>query len=210
MKKMFATGALAASLVGGSIALSAVGPFGIASAQDDTSTEAPAEAPLDGGRRGALVDEALTNLVTDGTLTQAQADAVEAELQEVAEAHRGEHEERRAEAQQALADILGITVEELEAARENGQTIADLAGDDVDAVIDAIVAERIAQLDERLAAGDITQEQYDTIVGGVEERVTAFVNGEGPLGGRGGRPGMGMGPRGGAAPAGADGATTEG
>ncbi len=200
MKKFLVTGALAASLVSGSIALSAMGPFGVASAQDDssTTTEAPAETDaatpsLPGGLdgRGAMVSEALANLVSDGTLTQDQADAVTAELQELGAARQADHEARRAETQQNLADLLGITVDELEAAREDGQTIADLAGDDVDAVIDAIVAQRIARADEALAAGDITQERYDDMTANVEDRVTAFVNGEGPMGGRGGRLGRG-------------------
>jgi hypothetical protein len=83
---------------------------------------------------------------------------------------RGASIEIRIDLSAIYADLLGMTEDEFDAAREDG-SLRDLIADlDPVAVQAAIVDARDAQIDEALAAGDITQEQADllreTMIGG--------------------------------------------
>ena len=94
----------------------------------------------------------------------------------------------------AAADAIGIPPGDLLYAMRDGSTIADVAtseGVDVQAVVDAIVASMQDRLDAAVADGFISQELADQLAGGLEERATAIVNGEGPFmhGGAFGMPG---------------------
>ena len=63
---------------------------------------------------------------------------------------------------EAVAEAIGITVDELRAELDAGQSIADVAeanGVDVQTVIDAQVAAAEARLDEKVAEGRITAEE---------------------------------------------------
>ncbi|RCW44948.1 SHOCT domain-containing protein [Paenibacillus prosopidis] len=94
----------------------------------------------------------------------------------------------------AIAEALGLTADELKAEIEEGKTIAAIAtekGVDVQTVVDAWVSEIKEKLNEQLAAGEITQEQYDTKLAAAVEHATKHVNGELPMSGMGGK-----GPRG--------------
>ncbi|MBD2868268.1 hypothetical protein [Paenibacillus arenilitoris] len=94
----------------------------------------------------------------------------------------------------AVAGALGLTADELRTELTEGKTIAAVAeakGVAVQTVIDAIVSERKAKLDEELAAGTITQEQYDEKLAAVSEHAAGRVNGTLPARGKGGK-----GPRG--------------
>lgn len=80
----------------------------------------------------------------------------------------------------ALLELLGLTAEELKADLKDGQSLAAIAeklGVDVQKVIDLEVSAAKAKLDEALASGKLTQEQYDTKLASVTERVTKQVNG---------------------------------
>jgi len=95
------------------------------------------------------------------------------------EADQAANREARAE---ALADTLGIGVEDLTAAREAGQTPAEIAeenGVSRDELVSSPVAERQASLDQAVADGDLTQEEADEKAADLEEHVNAFVDGEG-------------------------------
>lgn len=64
----------------------------------------------------------------------------------------------------AIADALGMTVAEFEAARAEGLTLYQIAreqGVDLELVREAMRAVREAAIDEALAAGDITAEQAE-------------------------------------------------
>lgn len=83
----------------------------------------------------------------------------------------------------ALADAIGITEDALREAVQDGATIAEIAAaNDVEvrAVIDALVAEATAHLDEEVAEGDLTQDEAAERKADLEERITAMVNGERP------------------------------
>jgi hypothetical protein len=104
------------------------------------------------------------------------------------------------------AEALGMTEDELRAALSEGSSLADVAeeqGVDVQTVIDALVAAATAELDERVAAGDLDEERAAEIEAGLVERITAKVNGEGGIGPGFGHPGGPRGPRPGTPPGGA-------
>lgn len=138
------------------------------------------------------------------------ADAQEAPTEEARETRRANREARRAERLAVLTDVLGVDAEALGAARDAGQSLADLAtaqGVPVQDVVDAIVEAKTAQIQAKVAAGDLSQDEADERIAGLSERVAERV--EATPGERGdgerGRRGFRDGPRGGAAdaPAGA-------
>ena len=87
------------------------------------------------------------------------------------------------------AGILGMTEDELRTAlQEEGATLGSVAesrGLGIDDFTAQLTAAATADLDAKLAAGDITQEQYDEILAGLPDRITAIVNGEAGFGHRG-------------------------
>jgi len=96
----------------------------------------------------------------------------------------------------AAAEALGMTKDELVEALKDGNSLAEVAGAQGMSVEDfkvALLAQVQAQLDEQVAAGDLTQEQADETFQRIEENIDSIVNGEGCLGGFGG---MRHGPRG--------------
>jgi hypothetical protein len=91
------------------------------------------------------------------------------------------------------ASTIGISEDDLKAALEAGQSIADVAtahSVDPQTVIDALVADAKAKLADAVTNGELTQEQADARSADVEQHVTDLVNHAG-LGGPGGRGGPG-------------------
>jgi hypothetical protein len=83
------------------------------------------------------------------------------------------------------ATALGMTEADLRTALQGGKTIAQVAKDkgvDVDKVIDALVADQSARLDQAVTGGKLTQAQATAAKAALRQRVTAMVNGEGPAG----------------------------
>lgn len=102
-----------------------------------------------------------------------------------------------AEPFQAAAEAIGIEPSELFQAIRDGQTVAEVAQDngvDPSTVADAIVADARDRLDQAVEDGTLTQEEADEKAADLEERATAFVNGEYPMPFRGtlplGNPGL--------------------
>lgn len=124
------------------------------------------------------------------------AEAQEAPTEEAQDARQERRAERRAERIAVLTDALGVGEDVLQAAREAGQSIADVAADQgvaVETVVDAIVESKTAHIQEHVAAGDLTQEEANERIAGLAERVTERVNtapgerGDGERGPRGPR-----------------------
>lgn len=147
-----------------------------AGAQDDGPTLDDTESSVE-SRRQARIDD----LVADGVITQEQADT----LADVREAIQADRAARRAERLQGIADAIGITVEELEAAKAEGQTLAEIAGDDLPALVDHLTAEATEKIEEAVAEGRITQEQADEKLDGLSERIEQRLESGKPLGRRG-------------------------
>jgi hypothetical protein len=193
-RKRLAVGAAAATLglVLGATVFSPV----IATAQESTTTT-PTD-PADQARpdRGARIRESLEALVTDGTITAAQADAVAEHLASVGPGPGHFGGRGGGIGLDAAAEVIGIEPSVLVAALRDGQSIADVAtanGVTPQAVIDALVAAHQARLDEKVADGSITADEAATRAANAVERITAMVNGEfelrpGSMGRPGNRP----------------------
>jgi polyhydroxyalkanoate synthesis regulator phasin len=160
--------------------------------------------------RVTSLKEALAGLVTDGTLTQAQADTVASTLAEAAPLHgQGRHGGGPGGMLghggpghggrgggldlSVAAEALGVTEEELRAAGEDGKTLADVAaeqGVEQGVLVDALVAAAQERLATAVEEGRITQEQADDRAEDLEARIPDRLD-DVPLPG-----GRGHGPRG--------------
>jgi hypothetical protein len=81
----------------------------------------------------------------------------------------------------AAASYLGLTEAELRTELRSGSTLAEVAkeqGKAVAGLVDAMVAAAKKDLDAAVGAGKLTRTQADAIAEGLEERLTALVNGE--------------------------------
>jgi hypothetical protein len=200
LKAMVVAGGLTAGLLGGGIAGLTLGTTAVSGAQDDTTTTAPAQPPA--GQQGRpdptqRIQDVLAPLVAAGTIDQAQADAVTQALV-AARPERGEGPGRGGHGRgdhgpvrkslAAASTALGMTEQELATQLRDGRTIAQVAqerGVDVQVVIDALVAEFKAHLDEEVASGEHTREEADQKLAKATERITDMVNNGRPEGGRG-------------------------
>ena len=188
IKRSVAITAIAASTLGGVAAGAAFFTPAIAGAQDDV-VEAEQAAP----ERGERISEALQVLVDDGTLTEAQRDAVVETLQN-ARPDRGEFRERLGQrgprGAGEIAEILGLEGSEMREALRNGSSIAELAeaqGIDSADIVDAIVARAEDRLDTAVENGRIDDVQAAEMLTRTAERAEDLVNGEIEFGGRRGR-----------------------
>jgi hypothetical protein len=187
------------------------GDSGVAGDPGSTDAAPPAAPDEQPGRRQHLTD-ALSPLVTDGTITQAQADKV-IDAIESAAPQRGRGGGKRLE---TAATAIGISVADLRSELGPTKSLADVAaahGVDVQKVIDALVADATTHIDQAVTDGKLTAEQAATVKSTLVDRITKRVNTPGMPGrGAGGRGGHrrhdGMGgdgdsPAGSAAPSGA-------
>ena len=148
------------SLIGaGAIGVAALtlGTAGIAGAQeaDAPSTTDPAVEESEDSRQGrrgnrnegrqAQVQNVIDGLIADGTITQDQVDNAES-ARELVKAQR---EEARAEKLEELAGTIGISVEELQAAKADGSSLADIAGDSLGGVVDLFVERSTERVNAR-------------------------------------------------------------
>jgi ribosomal protein S20 len=152
----------------------------------------------------------LAKAVSDGKLTQAQADERKANLTEritalvnrtpPADGDRpgpgpgrdGDHPRLA-----TVAGVLGISESDLRTQLESGKTLAAIAGDKTGAVVDALVKEAQAHLDQAVTDGKITQAQADERKANLQARITEMANHAGPPAGgphRGGHDRDGDGP----------------
>ncbi|CAB5018640.1 MAG: hypothetical protein F2876_13045 [Actinobacteria bacterium] len=191
MKKLVASGVAALSIATGSLAVAVLNPLGAANAQTG-STGATAAAPTRGGALKSVLD----GLVADGTITQAQADAIAAKLDAARAANPAPEKELRGIGGANLDDIataLGITADDLRTQLEGGATLSSIAGDKVAALTTLLTDKAMARIDQGLTDGKITAETAATIKAGVPAMVTAMLDGTAPHGGPGGPGGDGPG-----------------
>jgi hypothetical protein len=217
---------LAAGLLGGGAAGLALTGSTLASAQvsdvtgtvtDSTATTDTTAAAAPKPAKGDWAKSVLDGLVAKGTISQAQADEILAALNAARPVHGpgghgGPGHGPGFGNLDAAAKALGISVDDLRSALEGGKNLAAVAkekGIDVAKVVDALVAEFKAHLDQEVASGIHTQAEADQKLADARSRIEAFVNGTAPAGGpggfgghHGGGPGFGGPPPAGSAPAG--------
>ncbi len=196
-RRVFAGLAATAALAVGGLTVAAINPLGSAGATgaETTTTAAPSASGAAGvggveQHRSKVLDEALSSLVTDGTLTQAQADAVRTRIRDTAKTVHADRaanrKERRQDMATTAAKALGISTAELHAKVKDGATIAQIATDrgvDIATVTQALTTESNSLIDRAVTAGKIDAGKADAAKARVAERINTSVN-EGPRRGR--------------------------
>lgn len=198
---------LASTAIAGGIALGASAIPAMASSTTPTpsassSTGSSDSSTTDAARTAdieARIASDLAGLVTDGTLTQEQADKVASTLAaKMPAGGRGGHGDHGGRGGfgglTAAATAIGVTEDELRTQLEAGKSVADVAqanGVSEQTVIDAIVAEAKTHFAAEVASGEHTQAEVDAKLADLEARVTTMVEtaglpqrgGHGPDGG---------------------------
>lgn len=165
------------ALVGAGSALAiAIAGTGVASAATDVVTKG--NNPL---------SRLLSSLVSKGTISQSQADAIVSAADEMRTQDQTARNARRDAFQKVITDTLGLQWSTIQTRLHNGETLAKIAGDKKATLITALVAFEKSQIDADVKSGRLTESQATSIKANVETRVTNMVNGTG-------RMGRGMGP----------------
>ena len=149
--------------------------------------------------RSAELSALLATLVSKGTITQAQADAVVAAAKS-AEAARdalrpamgGMKDSMKANLDAKLALIastLGTDTNTVLTRLKAGDSLATIAGAKKDALITALVADETKRIDAAVTAGKLTAAQATTLKANLVAHVTEEVNATRPMGGKGDRDG---------------------
>jgi hypothetical protein len=206
-----------ASIVITTVALTA-GTVGISSAASkSTTTRVSVTKASATGVKGprAEVAAVLAALVTKGTITQAQSDAITAALAAAETAQRpngpmgapGVGMPDPAATLSLISTTIGIDSATIQKRLAAGETLAAIAGAKKDALITALVAEETKRIDAAVTAGKLTAAQATTLKSTLTAHVTEEVNSTRPMGPKGGdkgergHGGPKGGPKGGAMPA---------
>ena len=128
-----------------------------------------------GGFGGDKISSLLSSLVSKGTITQSQADAIVAAATAAKAAGKAEMDKNRAAIDAVLTSTLGISSETIKSRLKAGETLAAIAGDKKAALITALSAEINKQIDAAVTAGKLTSAQATTEKAKTTERVTNMV-----------------------------------
>ena len=126
MKKMIVAAVAAASLSGGALAVAALAPIGIASAQDSGQTQTAPDA---------------TAKTTPKPRPERRA-AARARIKQGVKTRRD-----------AIAEYLGLTPEALQQELQSGKSLAEIAGPKTQGLVDMLTTKANARIDAGLAAG---------------------------------------------------------
>ena len=150
---------------------------------------------------GAEIAAVLAGLVTKGTITQAQADAITAALTAAETAEHANDPQGGVEGQgrpdQAatlaiITSTIGLDAATIQKRLAAGETLGAIAGSKKDVLIAALVADESKRIDAAVTAGKLTAAQATTMKSTLTAHVTDEVNSTRPAGPMGG----GMGGRG--------------
>lgn len=182
-----------AAIVLTSVALSA-GTAGIAGAATKTTktvkrtTVTKTVSSVAGTKVGGPIDTVLSALVTKGTITQAQADAIKAALDAARPAGdkggmRGGFVDPAAR-EALVASTLGIDAATIKSRLAAGEKLSAIAGANKAALITALVAQESAAIDAAVTAGKITAAKATTLKANLTAHVTSEVDSNRPMGGK--------------------------
>ena len=160
------------------------------------SVSATAVASADNGKGREKLGSALSGLVSKGTITQSQADAITKALEDARVAGKVVLDKNRAAELAVITSTLGITEEALKTRVKAGDSLATIAGANKDALIAALVVYKTKVISDAQAAGKITAERAAKMKANVTTQITERVNNPRPPRGP-------HGPKGQPAPAGA-------
>lgn len=182
MKKLIATISIITALGVGAFALNSVLPAGAVGSATTQATDPSSDC---GGPR-AKFKGVLDRLVADGTITEAQEDAI---IQAFKDAHEGAEGNRPAAAGPRLrvlqgmlevsADTIGVSVDDLKGALQSGKSVADAANEHGVAPADveqAIVDAGTGKIVQAVTDGKLTEEQAARLKAHLPEAASKFVN----------------------------------
>lgn len=127
--------------------------------------------------RLSTIKSALSGLVSDGSITQAQADKVATTLNSTLPKGFGGRGGRGVDLSTA-ATVIGTTVDELRTDLQSGKTLAQIAqakGITQSTLVDKLVASAKAKIAADVKAGTITQAQADERLADLQTRITQQV-----------------------------------
>lgn len=129
-----------------------------------------------GGREGKGINSLLSTLVTNGTITQSQADAIAKAASELRGSAMEMKKSYRDSLDAVISSTLGISLDTVKTRMKAGETLAQIAGSKKDALIAALVAEINKQIDAAVTAGKLSATQASAEKAKTTERVTNMVN----------------------------------
>ncbi len=140
-----------------------------------------------GRKGGEKITSLLSTLVANGTITQSQADAITKAAEAARAAGKAKFDQNRATLDSIITSTLGISLDTLKTRIKAGETLAAIAGDKKDALINALIAEINKQIDAAVSAGKLTAAQATAQKAKTTERVSDMVNNLKPMGHKGGK-----------------------
>lgn len=196
-KKVLTVVVTSAALLVGSAAISNADTKSKRTTVTKTVTRTTTIANPNGAIRGpqATLATVLKDLVSKGTITQTQADAITAAVNA---AEAAEHADRPmgmgkggvpadfAAREALIASTLGIDTATIKSRLAAGESLAAIAGAKKDALIAALVADETKRIDAAVTAGKITADKAATLKANLTAHITEEINKVGGF-----KPGMG-------------------
>jgi hypothetical protein len=193
-KRKLVAGAAAALLVGGAGGALAASRFISPKEQNQAViADAAKQLGIEPAKLSDALKKALENrvdaAVAAGRMTKAEGDALKARIESgdaplvgggpFHEFHHFGH----APGLEAAATYLGLTEDQLRTELQSGKTLAQIAtahGKTADGLVNALLDAAKKKLDAAVAAGRLTRADADSMLSGLEERITDLVNGRFP------------------------------
>jgi hypothetical protein len=139
--------------------------------------------------KGAGRGKVMSELVTAGTITQAQANAITSKFAEkhaakdaTRAAYKAAKAAHRAAVESTITSTIGLDITTIKNRLAAGESLATIAGVKKDALITALVALKTTRIDAEVVAGKLTAAQATTLKANLTSRVTEHVN---AVGGKG-------------------------
>ena len=171
---MVATGASLSLIIGG---------VSVASANNAPTNKAKTIVGVAGVIENGPFAHVLSVLVANGTITQAQSDAIVKEATTEREAQRAQSDANHTAHETLIATTIGSDWPTILKRLRGGESLATIAGDKKNALIAALITEATTQLNKAVTDGRITSTRQATILADLEARVTDQVNGTGRFAG---------------------------